>query len=282
MSAMIGLHQRKMLPKIIYLLLALNFGIALFTLAGSWALFRGVSGIPNWNYSAAAFWLGISNNVVGILIALLHMGWVQGWRATGLLFALCCLVAGGAELLSTTMGFPFGKYAYTDQLGPKILGLVPFLIPPSWFMMLYPSIHLAMQLSVPRPLLAATAAMLLTLWDVAMDPALTVGFSCWIWETEGGFYGMPWQNWLGWFGVGFIITLLFQKLHPTWHQTPSPVPLMLWLLQGGLMAGLAWILHRALATVLWLIGVMVVLMAIGYRQYQEGAAKAWQADRADG
>lgn len=212
MNPAIELRQPRLLPKIIYLLLGLNFAIALFTLAGSWALFGGMSGLPNWNYPVVAFWLGIGNTVAGILVATLHMGWTQGWRATGLLLVLCTLIAGGAELLSTTTGFPFGKYAYTNQLGPKFLGLVPYLIPLSWFMMLYPSIHLAVQLSVPRWLFAATAAMLLTLWDVAMDPAMTTGFSCWIWETEGSFYGMPLQNWLGWFIVGFLIISVFRKL----------------------------------------------------------------------
>ena len=40
-------------------------------------------------------------------------------------------------------GWVYGPYHYTDQLGPKFLGLVPYLIPVAWFMMSYPSFVIA-------------------------------------------------------------------------------------------------------------------------------------------
>jgi uncharacterized membrane protein len=37
-------------------------------------------------------------------------------------------------------------YHYTALLGPKFLGLVPYLIPAAWFMMNYPSFVIAERL----------------------------------------------------------------------------------------------------------------------------------------
>jgi uncharacterized membrane protein len=36
-----------------------------------------------------------------------------------------------------------GPFFYTSSLGPKFLGLVPYLIPVAWFMMSYPSFVIA-------------------------------------------------------------------------------------------------------------------------------------------
>jgi putative membrane protein len=156
-----------------------------------------------WKYSGQTY------VVLGALAALLHASWAFGARAVAL-FAVASGLALGAELLGTSTGFPFGSYAYTALLGYRILDLVPYAIPISWFYMLYCALALCgRMLRVPngasgRWLWALVAGAVLTAWDVAMDPAM-VQTSHWVWSERGVFYGMPLTNWLGWLATGTLI-----------------------------------------------------------------------------
>jgi len=84
------------------------------------------------------------------------------------------------------------------------LGLVPYLIPAAWFMMSYPSFVIA-DVLVPawdrrwlRALcVAAVGGMVMTAWDVVMDPIM-VGGGHWVWDVDGAYHGIPLQNYWGW------------------------------------------------------------------------------------
>ena len=65
-----------------------------------------------------------------------------GDRALRLL-ALVFVVSLLFESVGVATGWVYGPYHYTDKLGPKFLGLVPYLIPVAWFMMSYPSFVIA-------------------------------------------------------------------------------------------------------------------------------------------
>lgn len=245
--------------------LLLHSLVALFSLIGAWA-FYNLSNIPDWNYTAVTFWLGIANVVTGVFTALLLMAFREGWKPALTLLTLCVVLAGGMELLGTTTGVPFGKYSYTDLLGPKFLGHVPYLIPPSWMMMLYPAMMMAQVLSSHIWLRAAVAGFILTVWDFAMDPAMTTGFAYWHWHTEGGFYGMPWVNWLGWWLTGTLVAAVFWKLSREWKGHWEPFALVLYLVQGAFMAGLAWLYMRPWASLLWLVSVAMLVWLVRWRR----------------
>lgn len=166
-----------------------------------------------WKFSAPTY------VTLGALAALLHAAWAFGLRRAVLLFGAATGIALGAELLGTSTGFPFGGYAYTSLLGWRVLGLVPFPIPISWFYMLYCALAICARLRPARDdartpwLWAALAAAILTAWDVAMDPAM-VRTGHWIWHAPGAFYGMPISNWIGWFGTGLVIARVMLLVTP--------------------------------------------------------------------
>ncbi|WP_071518833.1 gamma-carotene 1'-hydroxylase CruF [Geitlerinema sp. PCC 9228] len=119
----------------------------------------------------------------------------------------------GSELLGTSTGFPFGEYEYLNGLGYKIGGLVPFTIPLSWFYLGGTAYLLARagleNLSLPgwvrQGMAIALGAVLLTSWDFVLDPAMSqtlVPF--WHWNQPGAFFGMPYQNFIGWLGTGAL------------------------------------------------------------------------------
>jgi len=259
------------LRKLGILFLLLHAMVAVFSLSGTWALYN-LSQVPDWDYTTVTFWLGIANVVTGVLTAVMLMAHREGWKSTLTLLALCVLLAGSMELLGTTTGIPFGSYSYTDLLGPKLLGHVPYLIPLSWMMMLYPAMMLTETLLPRRWLRPLVAGFVLTIWDFAMDPAMTTGFAYWQWHTEGGFYGMPYVNWLGWWLTGTLVAAVFWKVDREWRGDWEPVALALYLIQGAFMAGLAWLYMRPMATVLWLVAVIAVMLLVWARRQQKATA----------
>lgn len=261
------------------LLLIGHVGVALFSLSGTWALYH-LPQVPNWDYVQVTFWLGILNVLSGVGCALTLMAYREGWRAALTLLGLCMVLAGGMELLGTTTGIPFGAYSYTDLMGPKFLGHVPYLIPPSWMMMLYPSMMIAQTLLPKGWGRAVLAGFVLTVWDFAMDPAMTTGFAYWQWHTEGGFYGMPWVNWFGWWLTGTLVAAVFWKVSREWRGEWEPAALGLYLVQGAFMAGLAWLYMRPLATLLWLVAVGVLMILVWRSRHADSLAQkvvGWSA-----
>ncbi|MFN4034314.1 MAG: carotenoid biosynthesis protein [Fimbriimonadales bacterium] len=257
-----------MLKRVAHGFVALNLLVAAATVVGSGLLFSGFQNLPALDYNRLSMQLGILCVLLGIGASLFHMAHVQGWRATLWLLGICVVLAGGVELVGVLTGFPFGGYEYTERLGPKFLGHVPYVIPPSWFMMLYPALHVSFLWGVPHRAVPWAAAVLLTWWDVAMDAAVstardapgTAAFVYWFWEVEGPFYGMPLQNWLGWLATGWMLSWVYLKIAPPWRPSPSLTPLVIWLIQGGVMAGLAFWIQRPIATALWLVGAIAVTL----------------------
>lgn len=154
---------------------------------------------------------------------------------------LVSLLALGSELLGTSTGFPFGGYGYSSMLGYRVLGLVPLPIPISWTTILYCALAICGRLLPARDDVAtrlrwaALGAVLLTAWDIAMDPAMVRTFH-WAWDVPGRFYGMPATNWLGWLGTGFVLAWVMLHFAPpstfAARVSPSRLPLVLYALNG--------------------------------------------------
>ena len=212
----------------------------------------------NQRVSAFMFRFGGQTTVVlGALAGLLHMAARVGTRRATLTFAVAFVLAFTAEFAGTSTGYPFGPYSYTQQLGYLIGGRVPFNIPTSWFYMLYASLAIVGRLlparddSRTRWIWAAAAAVVLTAWDVSMDPAM-VATAHWLWHLEDPagkpawiaflttdfFYGMPITNWLGWLLTGFVVARAMLALVPpstiTRQVSPTSLPLWLYAVNGVL------------------------------------------------
>lgn len=134
------------------------------------------------------------------------------WRWVPAL-AIVFVLSFAAEFLSTGYGFPFGDYRYTALLGPRLGGRVPFVIPLSWFLMALPAFGLA-RAAFSRHAVARIgfAALLLAVWDLALDPAMSHLTAYWIWEESGSYYGMPWTNLVGWYGTGLVLMAALELL----------------------------------------------------------------------
>jgi uncharacterized membrane protein len=122
----------------------------------------------------------------------------------------------GSELMGTAYGVPFGPYEYTGLLGPKWLGLVPVLIPLSWFSMAVPSWVLADRWLGGgggwRGWLVRIGAgsLILLAWDLALDPAMSEATPYWVWGEAGPYYGMPLMNLFGWYVTGVVLMAVLE------------------------------------------------------------------------
>ena len=212
------------------------------------------------NQKVAAFMFmfgGQTTVVLGALAGMFHAASRLGWRTAFLIFVAAFSISLASELTGTTTGYPFGPYSYTRQLGYLIGGRVPFNIPTSWFFMLYSSLAICGRILAPRDdsasrwRWAAIAALVLTAWDVSMDPAM-VATTHWLWHLPslegaslvrrifltGFFYGMPLTNWLGWLLTGFLVARVMLAIVPPtrWAErvSPSGLPLVLYAANGVL------------------------------------------------
>ena len=142
-----------------------------------------------------------------------------GWRHCLLFF---CVSAGltfvlEALSLATDLATP---YYYTAVLGPRFLG-VPVIIPLGWFTMLYMS-HVVVNLMVdgtPRcgrrghgrvVLLALLTALVMSSWDLTLDPYMVQVVKAWVWLQPGGFLGIPFANYVSWLELTFIICISYR------------------------------------------------------------------------
>ena len=193
------------------------------------------------------------------LCSLTHAWYSLGGRLTVIFFASSAAISWAYEQAGVLTGLVFGAYHYTDYLGPK-LGEVPLLIPLAWFMMIYPSYVVANLavgghvLGTPGGLgrlvgLAAAAAVVMTAWDLVIDPILSgPSARAWIWETGGPYFGIPIQNYLGWLvttGSVYLAYRLFERrssapLQPaaTWIAA-LPVATYGLMLVANLLSGVA-------------------------------------------
>ena len=136
----------------------------------------------------------------------------KAWGAVRTIFTALgvSILAWSAEAVGASTGLLFGAYQYTDKLQPQ-LGHVPLLIPLAWLMMLPPAWAVAQRLtgSTRGWRFVAISAMALTAWDLFLDPQM-VAWGLWAWENPGGYFGIPWHNYLGWLAVSALITLLLR------------------------------------------------------------------------
>ena len=152
---------------------------------------------------------------VFVLFALTHCCAVEGPRRTAAFFAISAVVSYAMEEMGVRTGLVFGAYHYSDLLGAK-LGHVPVIIPLAWFMMIYPSWMVGRELlrgintrsvtGLTR--LAAVAALVMTGWDVVMDPGMAAAGN-WIWENGGAYFGVPRRNYLGWLATTFLVYWIY-------------------------------------------------------------------------
>lgn len=132
------------------------------------------------------------------------------------------------ETTGVATGLPYGTFYYGDALGPKLFGLVPYILPISWAPLVLGAVAAtAPKAGYQRGAARAMAwmlrsALLLTLIDGVLDPgAASLGF--WVWPEGGPYYGIPLSNYLGWLLSGALATALILAFgRKRWGRVAPP------------------------------------------------------------
>jgi Carotenoid biosynthesis protein len=167
---------------------------------------------------------------VPLAFALLHGAIRYGVGGIIVFLVLCLGVSNIYENMGVLTGFPFGRYHYTDVLGPKLF-LVPLLIGPAYFGTGYVSWVLANILlgtdrrrdGVVTFLMPVVATFIMVGWDVCLDPSSSTVQHIWIWENGGGYFGVPLTNFLGWYLTVYTFLQLFALYLARRPDTPRPL-----------------------------------------------------------
>ncbi len=171
--------------------------------------------IIEWLAGERGLLFGVALSVIlQAALAVLFLYQASGARRAAILVATVAVVAWASEAVGSKTGFPFGAYHYTNRLQPQLLG-VPLLIPLAWLMMLPPAWAVAKRIT-PRlstgnrssglPFVAVSA-LAFTVWDLFLDPQM-LHWGLWVWDQPGQYLGIPLSNYLGWFLVSTLITVL--------------------------------------------------------------------------
>jgi uncharacterized membrane protein len=134
----------------------------------------------------------------------------RGWRRGLPPLAVAGATGLAVELAGVRTGRPFGRYRYSDRLGPRV-GDVPVLAAAAWALMARPAWAVAGRLARRRTARVALAAGALTAWDVFLDPRM-VREGYWSWPGGGRYEGVPVSNYAGWLATALAIFTVWAAL----------------------------------------------------------------------
>lgn len=198
-------------------------------------------------YSAARVLQVFPGNIPMLAVVALHVlppaifAIIHGamlYRTRGILsFVVICLVVGNIfENLGVLTGFPYGRYYFTDLMGPKLFH-VPILLGLAYVGMAYLSWTVSRLIlgNLRGPiteshvvLLPVVAAFLMVAWDFSQDPVWATILHAWIWLRGGAYFGVPVSNFLGWYLTVYVFYQLFALYVRGRPVSPNPLPASYW------------------------------------------------------
>jgi len=165
------------------------------------------------------------------------------------------------EALGVTTGFPYGPFYYGDALGPRLAGIVPYLLPLSYAPLVVGAVAAAWGARL-RPLHILYATLLLVWVDAVIDPgAASLGF--WVWPEGGAYHGVPLSNYAGWLLSGSLATALLLATGQ-WSETPRPTLLDSATIAISFWTGVA-VLYGTLAPAM--LGALLFVYLLGRRSH---------------
>lgn len=120
------------------------------------------------------------------------------------------------ELTGILTSFPFGNYYYTEKLPPLIFGKVPVVISFCWYVISvnsYLFISKFLSDKFHYYIVIIISSFLILIIDILLEPFASLKNGYWIWENNQ----IPFSNYITWFLIGFLFTLLIYKFNIKLH-----------------------------------------------------------------
>lgn len=161
----------------------------------------------------------------GIILMIIHGVPTLGRKNMIIMFFIGCIVSLFFESMGCNFGIFFSKYVYTEYIpGPKLFGFNIFSMA-AYGLAVYQMFSIGqaavgmfnnrMRKSdvITIPLIAGLATVSI---DYMTDPFLSTISQTHIWQERGVFYGIPYQNYLGWYLLAFTLYFVFALV--LWYQ----------------------------------------------------------------
>lgn len=164
---------------------------------------------------------------VGIAAAFTFASFAYGLKHALVLFLTCTAITFAMENLGAATGFPFGHYHF--EVAPSLphIGAIPVVVGPLWFGMGYFSWAVAgillggadfrLRERFNGVVLPVVAAVVMTQWDLVLEPPSATVSKAWIWHDGGAFFGVPASNFFGWLLTSWLFFQAF-ALYLRGHQ----------------------------------------------------------------
>ncbi|MEH1126647.1 carotenoid biosynthesis protein [Micromonospora sp. CPCC 206061] len=176
--------------------------------------------------------------VLGFVLSVAHAWATRGPRTAAWLVAATAGGGFAVEALGVATGFPFGAYAYSGDLGPKLAG-VPLVIPLAWTWMAWPAWLSALRVARRTVSRVALGAVGLAAWDLFLDPQM-VAEGYWTWSDPHpalpGVSGVPIGNYLGWLAVALLMMVALRAAAPEKANDAPAHVLYLWTYASSVLA----------------------------------------------
>lgn len=204
------------------------FGTYLFVYPWS-IILVALDRVPVWGTWMGGALLILQGSIMGLWLIANYGRY--GTTGASLILLLSWLI----EHIGVTTGFPFGTYMYTDELMPKLMGVVPLAIPFAWLMVVPSSVGIIERLvnrggatenlcetttffdvPISRVLLKVLgAASFAVILDITMEPLAVHINRYWVWHNvNSGYNSVPATNFAAWWVTSLLlvaILLLLQK-----------------------------------------------------------------------
>lgn len=168
----------------------------------------------------------------GLCLGFLHGVPTVGAKCVLIMMGIGAVVSLVFESLGINFGWFFSQYVYTDFIpGPKLFGFNLYSVL-GYGLGVY-LLWAVAQAAVGRfdnrlrrselVLIPAVAALLLVSVDLATDPLLATINGAYQWQQPGVYYGIPFQNYLGWYLMAYVLYQLV-ALVVYWLQGRGDLP----------------------------------------------------------
>lgn len=166
----------------------------------------------------------VSFALLAILAIAIHGTHLFGSEIVALL-AITFAVSTIAELVSlkTPIGIFGAKYRYNTghrffSSRMLFMGVYPLEIALAWVILKYLSYSLAILIAsafnLPYYAVIFGTPLILMSLDLILDPVAVNIKKHWKWEKGSAYFGIPLRNFLGWYAVGLVATILFGIVDP--------------------------------------------------------------------
>ncbi|NEG55670.1 hypothetical protein DF196_01110 [Bifidobacterium callitrichidarum] len=154
--------------------------------------------------------------VIMFFFAIVHGNARYGWKNMLIFFAIYFVLSMCLETCSTITGFPFGAYSYTavENSGNVSFGVGIFYFDLGYLSWTIASILLdgadwRLDKKINLFAMPIVASTVMTVVDLATDFTSSTVQHIWNWGEGGGFYGVPYTNFLGWSFVTWLCAQVF-------------------------------------------------------------------------